>query len=173
MAGLAGPSPPAAGMIRASVAGPAAAALTPKEALGILRRHIWLIIIVTALGFGTGGLTWYILKGGEYHKGFPRYTAKTYIQVLPPVETDPMTIGGIQLQKDILYGHRMSIVGLIKQQGTLQELLARDKVRQTDWFRRRGSIRKAFKNLNRHFGAYTPRDGEFVEISMTCRSDEE
>ncbi len=153
MAGLVGPRPPAA------------AALTPKEALGILRRHIFLIAALTILGLAIGGAGWHLIR-----KYYPRYTAKTYIKVLPPVETDPMTIGGIQLQKDILYGHRMSIVGLIKHQRTLQDLLERDKIKQTDWFRRQGgSIRKAFKDLNRHFGAYTPRDGEFVEISMTCR----
>jgi succinoglycan biosynthesis transport protein ExoP len=158
MAGLVGPRPPAA------------AALTSKEALGILRRHILLIIALTLLGLIIGGAGWWLL--GEY---LPKYTAKTYIQVLPPVETDPMTIGGIQLQKDILYGHRMSIVGLIKHQRTLQDLLARDNVKETKWFAEHmdGNIRKAFKNLNRHFGAYTPRDSDFVEISMTCRSDEE
>jgi len=157
-------------MIRASVAGPAAATLTPKEALGILRRHILLIIALTLLGLMVGGAGWWLIR-----KFYPRYTARTLIQVLPPVETDPMTIGGIQLQKDILYGHRMSIVGLIKQQSTLQDLLARDDVKETKWFAEHmdGDIRKAFKDLNRHFGAYTPRDSEFVEISMTCRGDRE
>ncbi len=157
MAGLVGPRPPAA------------AALTPKEALGILRRHILLIIALTLLGLMIGSAGWWLIR-----KFYPRYTAGTLIQVLSPIETDPMTIGGIQLQKDILYGHRMLIAALIKQQSTLQELLARDKVKQTDWFRRQGgSIREAFKELNRHFVAYAPRDGEFVEIRMTCRSDTE
>jgi capsular exopolysaccharide synthesis family protein len=147
----------------------AATSLTAKEILGILRRHILLIIIFMILGLVAGGGIWKFLQ-----KYSPKYTATTYIQVLSPVPTDPMTIGAAQLQKDILYNHRQSIANLIKQQSTLQELLARNTVKQTDWFRNReNSIRKAVKYLNRYFVAYAHRDSEFVEISMTCQDAEE
>lgn len=139
--------------------------LTAKEVFGILRRHILLIIISTILGLVAGVGIWKLLQ-----KYSPKYTATTYIQVLSPVPTDPMTIGTAQLQKDILYNYRQSIANLIKQQSTLQELLARNTVKQTDWFHRRGeSIRKAVKYLNRYFVAYAHRDSDFVEISMTSR----
>jgi len=147
---------------------PAHPALTSKEALGILRRHILLITALTILGFIIGGAGWHLIR-----KYFPRYTAITYIQVLSPLETDPMTIGGTQVQRDILYGHRLSIATLIKDQSTLQDLLERDKVKQTDWYKRQGSPKKRVKDLNRHFGAYPDRDSDFVQISMTCRSDRE
>ena len=147
----------------------AAAPLTPKEVLGILRRHILLIIALTFLGFMAGGTSWYLIR-----KYLPRYTATTYIQVLPPVETDPMTISTTQLQKDILYAHRQSIANLIKQQSSLERLVASDEVKQTDWFKLRDSnIRKAVRYLNRHFRAYAHRDSDFVEISMTCRAAKE
>ncbi|MBN2316764.1 MAG: polysaccharide biosynthesis tyrosine autokinase [Sedimentisphaerales bacterium] len=145
---------------------PTSASLTPKEAFCILRRHIFLIVCLTVLGFVAGGGGWKLLQ-----KYFPRYTARTYIQVLPPVEKDPMTIGSVQLHKDILYGHRQSIANLIKQQRTLEELLDRDKVKETHWFVRRDrDRRKAVKYLKRYFGAHAHRDSEFVEISMTCGS---
>ncbi|GAI46364.1 unnamed protein product, partial [marine sediment metagenome] len=148
---------------------PAAASMTPKEALGILRRHILLIIVLTILGSTTGGVGWYLFK-----KYLPKYTATTYIEVLPPVEKDPMEIVAPQVQKDILYGHRQSIVDLIKQQSTLQDLLESDVVRDTKWFERRdGSIRKAVKYLDKHFRAYAHRDAKFVEVSMTCRDAKE
>ena len=148
---------------------PAAASLTAKEVFGILRRHILLIIFLTALGLGTGGGTWKLLQ-----MRYPRYTAKTFIQVLPPTETDPMTIGTVQLQKDILYGYRQSIANLIKQQSTLEDLLDRDNVKETRWFARwDGDRRRAVNYLNKHFGAYAHRDSEFVEISMTCSAAKE
>lgn len=148
---------------------PAAASMTPKEALGILRRHILLIIFLTILGVTGGSAGWYLLQ-----KYLPRYTATTYIQVLSPVETDPMDITAPQVQKDILYGYRQSIANLIKQQSTLQDLLESDVVKKTRWFERRGgSIRKAVKYLDRYFGAYAHRDAEFVEVSMTCRDARE
>ena len=143
---------------------PAAASLTAKEVFGILRRHILLIIFLTVLGLGAGGGAWKLLQ-----IRFPRYTARTFIQVLPPTETDPMTIGTVQLQKDILYGYRQSIANLIKQQSTLEDLLDRDKVKETRWFKRwNGDRRRAVNYLDKHFGAYAHRDSEFVEISMTC-----
>lgn len=145
------------------------ASLTPKEVVGILRRHVLLIICLTVLGLAAGGGTWKLLQ-----KYLPRFSARTYIQVLPPVEKDPMTIGSVQLHKDILYGHRQSIANLIKQQRTLEELLDREKVKETRWFgRMKEDRRKAVKYLKRHFGAHAHRDSEFVEISMTCRSAKE
>jgi len=148
---------------------PTAAVLTPKEVLAILRRHILLIIILTALGLGAGGGTWYLLR-----KYLPKYTAQTFIEVLPPVQTDPMDIVAVQVNKDIHYQHRLSMANLIKQQRALQELLRNDKVRATRWFEQRDrDDRKAFKYLKRHLGAYAHRDAEFVEISMTCRGAEE
>ena len=148
---------------------PAPASMTSKEALGILRRHIFLIIFLTILGVTAGGAGWYLLQ-----KYLPRYTATTYIQVLSPVETDPMDITAPQVHKDILYGYRQSIANLIKQQRTLQDLLESNVVKKTRWFERRdGSIRKAVKYLDRYFRAYAHRDAEFVEVSMTCRDGRE
>ena len=152
-------------VLPATLKSSAHSSLTAKEVFGILRRHILLIIIFMILGLVAGGGIWKLLQ-----KYSPKYTATTYIQVLSPVPTDPMTIGTAQLQKDILYNYRQSIANLIKQQSTLQELLARNTVKQMDWFHQReDSIRKALKYLNRYFVAYAHRDSEFVEISMTCR----
>ena len=148
---------------------PVSTSMTPKEAIGILRRHIFLIIFMTMLGIGAGGMGWYLLQ-----KYVPRYTAITYIKVLPPVEKDPMYIVTPQTQKDILYGYRQSIANLIKQQSSLEMLLESNDVKKTQWFENRGgSVRKAVKYLNRYFTAYAHRDAEFVEVSMTCRDARE
>jgi len=153
----------------AAIRPPVAVGMTPREVLAILRRHIWLIIIATVLGLVAGGAIWYLLV-----TFYPKYTARTYIEVLAPVETDPMTIGEVQVQKEILYDFRTSIANLIKQQSTLQELLGREKVKQTEWYKRRnGDIRKLMDDLEDDFVAYPHRDSDFVELSMTCASDSE
>lgn len=147
----------------------AIASLTAKDVFAILRRHIFLISFLTLLGLGAGGGTWKLLQ-----MYLPRYTARTYIQVLPPVEKDPMTISTIQLQKEILYEHRQSIANLIKQQRTLEDLLSRDAVKDTMWFDRwGGDRRKAIRYLKKYFGAYAHRDSAFVEMSMTCGAAKE
>ncbi len=40
----------------------AAAALTPKDVFGILRRHILLMISLTILGLIIAGASWYLLR---------------------------------------------------------------------------------------------------------------
>jgi len=147
--------------VRSAAAG-TAAAMTSKEVFAILRRHILLIVVLTAVGLVLGGGTWQVLQ-----RYWPGYTAQTLLEVLPPVETDPMDIVAVQVQKDIQYQYRVSMAYLIKQQRTLQNLLRDDKVRDTDWYKRRGDVR-AFKYLQRHFVAYPERDAEYVKVSMTC-----
>jgi len=156
----------------AARAAPAAAALTPKEVYGILRRHVLLIASLTMLGLVAGGAGWFLLL-----RYSPKYTAETYIRVLPPVEKDPTTITSQVVQKDIQYGYRATIAALLKQQSMLQELLALDKIRQTKWFRRFGdveageshkAIARALEDLEDNMGASPQRDQEFVVVSMTC-----
>jgi len=163
---------PVAASRMARPAGPqpqTAASLTPKEVFGIVRRHFLLISFLTLLGLAAGGGTWMLLQ-----KYLPKYTAQTYIQVLPPVEKDPLTITTIQLQKDILYEHRQSIASLLKQQRTLEDLLDRDAVKETNWFAKwNGDRRKALKSLEKQFGAYAHRDSAFVELSMSCQAAKE
>ena len=155
----------------AAPAGPrpaAAAALTPKEIVGILRRHILLMVSLTILGFMVGGTAWYFLR-----KYLPKYTAVTLIKVLPPVQKDPMVIRGAQVHRDIAYGHRLSLVSLMTQQNTLRSLIDRAKIQETEWFKQFGDIKsesiiKAFKDLKKHFRANAQRDGDYIVLSMIC-----
>ncbi len=144
--------------------------LTPKDVVSILRRHVLLMISLTILGFMVGGVSWYLLL-----RYAPKYTAKTFIRVLSPAEKDPMLIGGGVVGKDIQYGHRLSIASLIKQQSMLMNLLERDRIKRTKWFREFGDdqntairIRRAFDDLQENLGVSALRDAEFVAVSMTC-----
>jgi len=167
-----------AGVVRAPQA---AAALTPRDVLLILRRHIWLIISATVIGFVCGGVAWFLLL-----RYLPKYTAAAYLKVLSPVERDPWLIGGPVVQEQIQYNFRASIAAMIMQQSTLEALLDRDKIRQTKWFRqfaeydeqgniinRDECIRKAFEDLQDNFVAHPERNQEFVLLKMTCGSKEE
>ena len=137
------------------------------------KKIILTIVSMAILGLIISGISWFLLR-----RYYPRYTAQTYIKVLPPIEKDPAAIGGTMVSKDIQYGHRLSVASLIKQQSTLQNLIDRDIIQQTKWFKRFGkskaiSIRKAYKDLTKHFGAFADRDTEFVSISMTCSNKQE
>jgi len=146
---------------------PVAAGMTPKEVLGVLRRHVLLIVALTISGLLIGSASWYLLR--EYS---PKYAARTYMEVLPPVDVDPTVIEPTVVRKEIRYGYRLTIASLIKQQSSLQRLLGSDEVKNTKWFRSKGNERKRVKDLERNFEALAYRDGDFVEISMTCSGED-
>jgi capsular exopolysaccharide synthesis family protein len=147
--------------------------LTPKEVVGILRRHILLIVVLTIMGFLAGGASWYLLL-----KYAPEYTAQTFIRVLQQVEKDPMQIGAAQVGKDIQYSARVSVAERLQQQSTFQELINREKIQATNWFKQFGEIKdkriaKAVKDLRKNLGAYAQRDADTVVLSMTCGNKKE
>ena len=120
-------------------------------------------------GFGCGFGAWFGLL-----RYYPKYTAQTFIRVLPPVEKDPTTIQTPIVAKDIQYGYRLSMATLLKSQNMLQDLIDRDKIQETKWFRNFGDIkdvriRKAVKSLRKKFGAFAQKDGDSIVVSMTCR----
>ncbi len=148
------------------------AVLTPKEALGMLRRHLWLILFMTIIGSAAGTGGWYLIR-----RYVPLYRAETAIKVLPPIETDPMNIVVAQVQQDIRYGHRVSLANLMKSQSTLQELLRRDEIRNTKWYRQKTKggvdIARAVQCLDRNLTAFPHREAEHIVVSMTCGSPSE
>jgi succinoglycan biosynthesis transport protein ExoP len=168
-----------AGELRASALRPITAGrgpapgITPKEILVILHRHWLMIVFLTILGLIFGGASWYLLN-----RYYPQYTATTFVRVLPPVEKDPTSVQTPIVANDIQYGHRLSMAALLKSQSMLQQLIDRDKVQQTKWFKSFGSIkevriRKAVKDLNKYLGASPQRDGDSIVVSMTCNDKTE
>ncbi|MEN6385956.1 MAG: polysaccharide biosynthesis tyrosine autokinase [Phycisphaerales bacterium] len=146
-----------------------AMALTPKEILDIFRRHILLIFILTFLGAVIGGGAWFAVA-----KYAPKYTAKTYIEVLSPGQSDPTVIGSPIASKDISYEFRFSKASLLKQQSMLQELVRRDKVRETKWFKSFDEdVLKIMEDLEDNLGAVADRNSNFILVSMTCGNAEE
>ncbi len=148
-------------------------AMTPKEIMGIIRRHLFLIFLMTMLGLVAGGASWYLLKTHS-----PKYTAETYIRVLTPIDKDPMAFGSTRANKDIEYGSRQSIASLIRQQSTFQDLLEREVIQETKWFKSFGeskskSITKAVKQLKKKFSVSALRDGDYVRLAMTCKDARE
>ncbi|MBN2589045.1 MAG: polysaccharide biosynthesis tyrosine autokinase [Sedimentisphaerales bacterium] len=148
---------------------PDSASLTAREVFGIIRRHLFLIFILTVFGFIAGFGIWKVLQ-----KYYPKYTATTYLKVLSPNPSDPWIIGGAQLQKDILYAHRMSIANLITQQSSFEYLLSDTRIRQTEWYsKNEGNTIKLVRSLKASFIAFPQRDSDFVQLSMTCSKADE
>lgn len=158
------------------------AALTPHEIIGILRRHIWMILGFTVLGTMIGGGSWFLLD-----RFAPKYTSVRAIDVDPPIDLDPLQIGSAQPQKDIYYQFRFTKASLFKQQNVLESLLREPRIIETDWFKQfakvdeRGqivgdkdkAIKMALRDLDKNLNASAPRDNTFIMVSMTCSSPAE
>jgi len=147
---------------------PATAGMTPREAFGVLRRYMVLIIGLTIFGLIVGGVGCLLLR-----RFLPKYAARTYIEVLPPVQTDPMVITTPLVQKDIQYGYRLSVASLIKQQRTLEDLLKRDTVMRTKWFGGISGLPRRIRYLEKYLGVLPHRDADYVEVTMTCADPQE
>lgn len=129
------------------------------------KRIIWVCV---ALGLAVFGLA-----SGFSRISAPKYRAQTLIRVLPYAEKDPMTFATPAIDKDIQYGFRVSMATLIKRQALLQNLLMKDKVQSTSWFRNFGEsndvrLVPALKDLKRNFEARAQKTGNFIEVSMVC-----
>ena len=156
----AGPRPPMAA---------GAPTLTPKQIVGILRRHILLMIFSATLGLVIGGVAWYL-----FQRFLPTYTAETAIEVLPPGTADPMEIGSSPANKDIAYQLRFTKAAFIKQQSTFENLLRRDKVRDTEWFKGyNNDIPKVVEDLEKDLRASPQREGNWIMLSMKCHDKKE
>ena len=147
--------------------------LTPKEILGILRRHVFLIAAFTILCTVLATGSWYLLR-----KHRPSYTALGAIQILQPAITDPLQIVDARSSKDIYNQFKNSKIRRMKSLGTLQELLKKDTIRNTKWFKQfvKGNdtdIARAVKILRKRLGASAPRDDVYALVSMTTSSPAE
>jgi capsular exopolysaccharide synthesis family protein len=156
--------------------------MTPKEIAGILRRHIWMILLSALAGMIIGTGLFIVLK-----RVYPRYSTRARIEVLPSTQGDPWSFNVAQPQKDTYYQHRFSKAAMVKQQDLLQELIRQDDIRRTDWFKQfaqtdeQGNIvgdmdkatKDAIGDLNKNLSANAPRDYTFIEIGMTCGSPKE
>ena len=112
-------------------------------------RTVTILLSFLVLGLVIGWLIWFLVPQLR-----PEYTAETFIRVLPGTE-------------------RASTVTLIRHKNTLESLIDRDKIQQTEWFQGLGETRDerlkaGVSDLKRLFLAKVIHGGDLVRISMTC-----
>lgn len=151
----------------ATAQAPSAMAMTPKQIVDIVRRHVFLIISLTFLGVIAGIGAYFLLS-----RYAPKFTAFTLLEVLQPGRVDPTSFGTRPVNKEIAYQFRVSKAALVKQESKLRELILKDKIRDTEWFRsfKETDIAKIIRNLKKKLGASPERNSDYIRVSMTCGS---
>jgi len=138
--------------------------MTPKEILGIVRRHIFLIVFTTIIGTCVGGGSWFLLR-----RYAPKYTSQALIVVSPPGIDDPDQFRTINPNRDIFYNFRKSKAFSLKRPGNLRKLLRDDEIRQTAWFTSFGDdMVKRLEKLDDNLHASAQKDMDFIIVSMRC-----
>jgi len=154
---------------RPPMAAAAPMAMTPKEIVGIFRCHIWLIILLTMAGVIIGGGAWFLMR-----RYFPKYTANTAINVLMPIDVDPILFSSAQSSKDLYYQFRSTKAAFMRQQYFYQQLIRRDKIRETEWFAQfDNDIADTVEDLKKHLGIGAQREGNWIIVTMTCKGKKE
>lgn len=111
------------------------------------------------------------------------YTAEALLKVLPYVEQDPMSLESPPIDEGLQNRFCESMVELAGQQSLLLDLLKRDRIRETEWFRKFGrtnegyfearSLENALIDLRKNLKVSRKENSDFLAISMTCDYREE
>jgi hypothetical protein len=113
-------------------------------------RTTKILLAFLVAGLVIGWLIWFFAPQLR-----PEYTAETFIRVLPGTEKD-------------------SMITLVKSENTLESMIDRDKIQQTDWwFEGLGKtkderLKAGLSELKRRFCAKAMRGTDLIRISMTC-----
>lgn len=102
------------------------------------------------------------------------FTAKALIEVLPYADKDPFVLETPAIDKDLQYQFRLSMARLLTMQGNFENLLKRDRVRQTKWFTNEArELARGVENLRDNLGVLVQKESSFIEVSMTCEDARE
>jgi hypothetical protein len=111
--------------------------------------------------------------------GFAKsYTAETYLRVLPYPDNDPTVIRTPDFDRQIQQQFRCSLAALMKQESFLTDLLERDKIRNTNWFKNlaKGSktiTPEVLADLEKNLQAEPSEDMDLILVSMSCAEPQE
>jgi len=142
---------------------------TPKEILGMLRRRMWMIMIITTLMIIASMGLWFVLL-----KLAPRYTSRGLIKCFMPIQNDMLSTQQIIPTPGLIELETRSKAQELRNESFLAEILARKVVRDSKWYKSFGNdIEGRFKGLKKRFGATPLRDTDFVIVSMTTASAKE
>lgn len=144
--------------------------MTPKEIMGIFRRHVMLIILCTIIGFVVGGVSWFLCL-----RYIPKYTAVGFVRVETPGRQDPTQIATRTANKDTLYQSRVSKAALMRQDSLYEQLLKDDDIKDTKWYKKLGSnpLVEGIRILKDDFRASPQRESQYISVSMRAGSKDE
>ncbi|NLX04838.1 MAG: polysaccharide biosynthesis tyrosine autokinase [Phycisphaerae bacterium] len=144
-------------------------AFTPQDIIRMLKKRIWLIVIVAILVFVGSGVGTYF-----WAKYYPTYRATALVEVKSPNPPAPMEKQGQLPNKDIMEQHINTQARMIKAMGILNKALEDPVVRGTSWYQSFGNdVPKALLDMDERLAATPIRDTWFINVGFAWRHDGE
>ncbi len=164
------PQRPMPGMAKHNPSQSTPASITPKEVLGVLRRRMWLIIIITTLFTILGGVLWFV-----FNRTSPAYTSTGYIECPNPYQSSVFDAVPILPTPGIITQETQSVASIISSDSFLMKALSqREDIKRTKWFKSFGTdVEKRLDDFKDNFRAVPRRDTDLVVVSMTAPSPKE
>lgn len=144
---------------RAGAAPTAAAGITPREMLRIVRRRMWLIIITFCICLGSAIAAHFIWLAYA-----PLYTAEAYLKVEPPPASFFDRPGYVST-KDLLERYKRTVAQLAKNTTVLNAVTVNPDVRKTQWFDRNKDA--LLRELDDDVNVTPVPETDLIRISMT------
>ncbi|MCK5271247.1 MAG: polysaccharide biosynthesis tyrosine autokinase [Sedimentisphaerales bacterium] len=143
--------------------------ITYKDVMGILRRRMWLIIIVTAVFVILSAALWCIFLVYS-----PEYASVGFVRCKMPIQEGLFGMGGVTPRKDVITMATASNAELLNNEFFLSEVLERTRVKETQWYiKRKDDLEKRLDDMQKSFSAFPRRDTEFVMVRMVAASPKE
>ncbi len=151
-----------------SAAGMGGSDFSIKDILGILRRRLWLIVIISLLAIMISvGL--FVLCKVKY----PKYTSVGYIRCRMPSDIGPK-LTAITPRRDVLEFIAASNAAIMNSENFTSELLGRTSVKQTKWFTNRSEDPTQRQlDLQKSFGASAMRESPLIKVRMQASNKDD
>ncbi len=166
--------PPGMDKLMVRKASPAAAAaattFTFREVVGMLRRRMWLIIILTGLMaaiFSAGCFFW--------RRTNPQYTSTGLIRCNMPGQENILLGVTPAMRSDIISLQTQNQAMFLSSEYFLGQVLSkRYKVKSTNWYKQRqDKPTEILRDLSKAFSASPGRNTQFVQVFMRANSEVE
>jgi len=142
--------------------------LTFKDVLGILRRRMWMIIIITSISAVLGVVLWYVLKQNS-----PKYTSVGFIRCKMPSQSGLYGVQSSVPRQDVIEMETASAAEQMNSESFLSQLLQRSKIQQLEWFRKRNDPEKRLDDMKSSFSAVPRRDTNLIIVQMSASNPKE
>ena len=137
--------------------------MTAQDVLRIIRKRKWLIILSVLICVAVASAVtqlWLMYS--------PLYTAKAYLGVSPPGQTD---LRRGSLTGEIIDRHKMSVARMAQTEPVFRKTIEKIEVKNTDWWK--DNLADPIPSLLKATSVSPIRETNLIELSMTGQNKEE